>query len=56
MSDSEFEIFLSPNYNKFAVECDWTSKISRNVQNYGLGGGGRKLSFLGESMISFQNG
>ena len=28
-NDSEFIIFLSPNYNKFAVECDWNSKVSQ---------------------------
>ena len=26
---SEFECFLSPNYWKFAVECDWNRKISQ---------------------------
>ena len=26
---SEFENFSSPNYSKFAVECDWISKISQ---------------------------
>ena len=25
--------FLKPHYSKFAVECDWNSKISQNVQN-----------------------
>ena len=29
MSDSEFENFSSPNVSKFAVECDWSSKISQ---------------------------
>ena len=27
--DSEFESFLSPNWRKFAIECDWNSKISQ---------------------------
>ena len=31
-----FSNFLSPNYNKFAAECDWNSKISRNVLNLGF--------------------
>ena len=30
---SEREIFFSPNCSRFAVECDWNSKISQNVQN-----------------------
>ena len=30
-------IFLKiAKYNKFAVECDWNSKISQNVQNLGF--------------------
>ena len=27
--DFEIENFWSPNYNKFAVECDWNNKISQ---------------------------
>ena len=30
---SEREIFFSLNYSEFAVECDWNSKNSQNVQN-----------------------
>ena len=35
VSGSDIEIFLSPNYSKFAVECDWNSKCSHKVQNLG---------------------
>ena len=28
--------FFSPNCSKFAVECDWNSMISQNVQNLGF--------------------
>ena len=30
---SELEIFFSLNCSKFAVECDWDNKNSRNVQS-----------------------
>ena len=30
---SEREIFFSLNFSKIAVECDWNSKVSQNVQN-----------------------
>ena len=33
---SQRENFLYPNFSKFAVECDWNSKVSLNVQNFGL--------------------
>ena len=34
----EREIFFSLNCSKFAVECDWNSKNSQNVQNLSLFG------------------
>ena len=33
---SERENVFSLNYSKFALECDWNSKISQNLQNLGL--------------------
>ena len=33
---SEREIFFSQNCSKFAVECDWNSKISQNIQKLGI--------------------
>ena len=33
MSDSDLEFFSRRNSIKFAVECDWNSKISQNVQS-----------------------
>ena len=35
---SDREIFLSPNFCKFAIECDWSNKISWNIQNFGFFG------------------
>ena len=36
---SDFNFFLSANYNKFAVECGWNSKITKNVGNLWFLGG-----------------
>ena len=33
---TEHEIIFWPNCSKFAVECDWNSKISQNVPILGL--------------------
>ena len=35
VSSSGRQNFSTQNYCKFAVECDWKSKISQNVQNLG---------------------
>ena len=35
-NDSEFEIFLSEIYNKFAVECDWNYEFSRIRSKFGF--------------------
>ena len=33
---SERGIIFPPNHSKFAVECDWNSKNSQNVQSLGF--------------------
>ena len=35
---SEREIFFSLNCSKFAIECDWNSENSQEVQNLGFFG------------------
>ena len=46
--DSQFDNFLSPNYSKFAIECDRNSKNSQTVQN--LAFFKKKLEFFSKSV------
>ena len=46
--------FLSPNCSKIAVECDWDSKNSQNVQNLGFSTE-KLMGFLRKNLIFFQN-
>ena len=43
MSNFEIENFSSPNHNKFAIYCDWNSKISQ-LGTFGIFG--RKMKFF----------
>ena len=36
LDGSELEFFLSPNYNKFAIECDWNGQILKCVRSLGI--------------------
>ena len=47
-------IFFSPNRKKFAVECDWNSEISQNIQNLELFSKKRRV-FRKWTWFFFQN-
>ena len=50
---TEREIVFRPNCSKFAVECDWNSRNSQNVQNLGFF---EKIDgFFEKNLIFFQN-
>ena len=50
---SEREIFFSLDCSKLAVECDWNSENSQNVQS--LGFFGKKDVFFEKKLEIFQN-
>ena len=54
---TEREIFFNNKESKFAVECDWNSKISQNVQNSGfiekVDGFSEKKNNFGKPMYFF---
>ena len=52
---SEREIIFSPNWSKFAVECDWNRKNSQNVQKLGFFFGKIDKFFRKKNLEIFQN-
>ena len=54
---SEFENFLSLNFCKFAVECDWNSKGYKNVGNLKFAFFWKEVGFFQEkkTWFFFQN-
>ena len=51
---SEFQIFSSPNYSKFAIEYDWISEIFEMCTKFGLFSE-KKIFFFSKKKLNFVN-